>query len=222
MSFDLPPPDPARRAKKIIANIYSYAADKLYEPIVVRGAFPLFGGDLHDAVRDQGAQAAAAAAGKPILDMPVGTAFYTVDVAERGSGLVVGADIAAGMVIETTRAARERGLTNLSGVQADAHRLPFANGSFGAILCTNGLQVIPGLRPTLGELHRVLNEYGTLLVSVVSAVFIGAFASLEANEKLPTMVKSREALLSAIEHAGFVLKDVRTQRVATLVEAQKL
>jgi hypothetical protein len=82
--------------------------------------------------------------------------------------------------------------------------------------------VIPGLRPTLGELHRVLREGGTLLVSVVSMVFIGALASRDANDRLPTMLKSRDALLSAIERAGFVLKDVRTQRFATLVEATKL
>jgi ubiquinone/menaquinone biosynthesis C-methylase UbiE len=213
--------DPTRRAKKVIANIYSYAADKLYEPIVVQRAFPLFGGDLHEAVRDQGRRAADAAAGAPILDMPVGTGFYTIDVSGRSGGLVVGADIAAGMVVETHRAAREGGVQNLAGVQADAHRLPFTDAAFGAILCTNGLQVIPGLEPTLTELHRVLSHDGTLFVSVVSAVFVGAMASREANDKLPTMLKSRDALLRAMEGAGFMLKDVSTQRLATLVEAVK-
>ena len=221
MVFDIPPMDPRRRAKKIVGGIYSYAAEKLYEPVVVRTAFPLFGGDLHDVVREQGRRAVMAADGAPILDMPVGTAFFTVDVCERGDGLVVGADIAAGMVVETEKVARERGVTNLAGVQADAHRLPFADGAFGAILCTNGLQVIPGLEPTLAELHRVLADDGTMFVSVVSAPFVGALASDRANERLPTMLKSRRALLAAIEAGGFVLKDVRTQRFATLVEAVK-
>jgi ubiquinone/menaquinone biosynthesis C-methylase UbiE len=222
MIFDVPPVDPTRRAKRIIAKFYSYAADKLYEPIVVHRAFPLFGGDIHDAVREQGRRAARAAAGEPILDMPVGTAFYTVDVAEHSEGVVVGVDIAAGMVDETRRVARERGLVNLAGVQADAHSLPFADGAFGTVLCTNGLQVIPGLEPTLAELHRVLRPDGTLFVSVVSAVFVGALASEEANVNLPTMLKSRRGLLSAFERAGFHLKDVRTQRLATLVEAAKI
>ena len=222
MTFDLPPVDPWARAKKAIAGIYSFTADKLYEPLVVKGAFPLLGGDLHAAVRDQGARAVAAADGAPVLDMPVGTGFFTVDVAARSPGLVIGADLAAGMVVETDKVARRRGLANLSGVQADAHRLPFANGSFGAVLCTNGLPVIPGLKPTLAELGRVLRPGGALLVSVVSMVFVGAGMSARANQRLPTMMKSRGALLSEIERTGFVLKDVRTQRFATLVEAEKL
>ncbi len=84
------------RAKKLIANIYSYTADKLYEPIVVKRAFPLFGGDLNDVVLEQGRRAVASAAGRPILDMPVGTAYFTVEMARAHPGLVVGVDIAAG------------------------------------------------------------------------------------------------------------------------------
>lgn len=222
MIFDVPPPDPARRAKKIVQNLYSHAAEKLYEPIVIERAFPLFGGDVHTAVRAQGRRAVDAADGRSILDMPAGTAFYTIDVAERSEGLVIGADIAAGMVAETQRVAGERGVTNLAGVQADAHALPFADGAFGAILCTNGLQVIPGLDPTLAELHRVLHPDGTMFVSVISAAFVGAFVSDDTNERLPTMLKSRRALLTALERAGFLLRDVRTQRLATLIEAAKL
>jgi ubiquinone/menaquinone biosynthesis C-methylase UbiE len=221
MTFDLPPVDPTRRAKKIIAEFYSFAADTLYEPVVVKTVFPLLGGDLHDRVRDQGLRAVETAGGAPIRDMPVGTAFYTVDAAEETDGLVVGADIAAGMVVETRRVGRDRGLSNLSGVQADAHRLPFRDGGFGAILCTNGLQVIPGLERTLAELHRVLRHDGTIFLSVVSMVFVGAVASDEANQSFPTMFKSRRALLQAIEQAGFKIKEVQTQRFATLVEAVK-
>jgi demethylmenaquinone methyltransferase/2-methoxy-6-polyprenyl-1,4-benzoquinol methylase len=221
VTFDVPPVDPTDRAKKIIAKIYSYAADKLYEPLVIKGAFPLFGGDLHDAVEEQGRRAVEAAAGAPILDMPVGTGFYTIDVAERSDGLVVGADIAEGMVMETQRAAREGAVSNLAGVQADAHVLPFADEAFGAILCTNGLQVIPGLERTLAELHRVLRRKGTMFVSVVSAVFVGDLASDERNERLPTMLKSRRSLLGTLERAGFFVKDVATQRLATLIEAAR-
>lgn len=214
-------PYPRRRAKKVIQNVYSYAAERLYEPIVIKRAFPLFGGDLHEVIREQGRRASEASDGAPILDMPVGTGFYTIDVAGRSEGLVVGADIAAGMVVETQRVARDRGFTNLSGVQADAHALPFAGGAFGAILCTNGLQVIPGLEPTLAELHRVLRPDGTVYVSVISAVFVGALASDDANARLPTIMRSRRALLHALDRAGFYLKDVRTQRLATLIEATK-
>jgi ubiquinone/menaquinone biosynthesis C-methylase UbiE len=213
--------DPQRRAKKVIQNVYSFAADRFYEPIVIRRAFPLLGGNLHEAVREQGRRAATAAAGRSLLDMPVGTGFYTIDVAGASEGLVIGADIAAGMVVETQRMGRERGLANLAGVQADAHALPFADGAFGAILCTNGLQVIPGLDRALAELHRVLRDDGTMFVSIISAVFVGALASDGVNERLPTLLRSRRSLLRALERAGFHPKEVRTQRMATLVEASK-
>ncbi|HEX2051270.1 MAG TPA: hypothetical protein VHJ34_11665, partial [Actinomycetota bacterium] len=58
-----------RRATRAVARIYSAAADRLYEPIVVRGAFPLFGGDLNAHVAEHGRRAVAAARGAPILDM---------------------------------------------------------------------------------------------------------------------------------------------------------
>lgn len=172
------------RAKRLIGAIYSAAADRLYEPIVVRGAFPLLGGDLNELVLGQGRRAVAVAQGRPILDMPVGTAYFTVEMARLHDGVVVGADIARGMVDHAARAARGRGLDNLLSVQADAHVLPFGDASFGAILCTNGLQVIPGLEPTLAELARVLAPGGTLFASVVH---------LPLAARAPTMFKSRGA-----------------------------
>ena len=100
--------------------------------------------------------------------MPVGTAYFTIPLAKRYDGLVVGVDIAAGMVDEAAAAARSAGADNLSMVQGNAHSLPFGDASFGAILCTNGLQVMPGLEPAVVEMERVLEPGGSLFVSVVT------------------------------------------------------
>ena len=175
--------------QRFITNVYSYAADKLYEPIVVKGAFPLFGGDLNTLALEQGRRAVEAAKGRPILDMPVGTAYFTVQAARRHAGLIVGSDIAPGMVDEAARVARTEGTANLTLVQADAHRLPFADGCFGAILCTNGLQVMPGLEPSVRELARVLAPGGHLFVSVVSLPLSRALP-LSAGRHLPTFLRS--------------------------------
>ena len=204
--------------KRVIGGIYSAAADRLYEPVVVRRMFPLLGGDLNERVVEQGRRAVEVAHGRPILDMPIGTAFFTVQVAHGHDGIVVGADIAEGMV----RAARQKALLtrndNVVTVQADAHHLPFEDGSFGAILCTNGLQVIPGLHRTLLELARVLHETGRLFVSVVTLP-LGRGLPRRGAARLPTVLKSRREIEAAFERASLRVRAVAHHRLALLLEA---
>ena len=200
-------------AKRLIGGIYSWAADKVYEPLVVNGAFRVFGGNLHEIVAEQGRAAVQVAKGRPILDLPVGTATFTMPIAREHAGLVVGVDIAAGMVQQATKAATVAGVTNLSGLQADAHRLPFRDATFGAIMCTNGLQVMPGLMQTLGELRRVIADDGMLYVSVVSMPVSRAPGA-------PTMFMSRTQLQRAFGRAGFVATNRMDQRFATFIQAQ--
>jgi len=152
--------------------------------------------------------------------MPVGTAYFAVQVARRHEGLVVGADIAEGMVRATRRAATEAGVTNLAAVRADAHALPFADGSFGAILCTNGLQVIPGLDASLAELARVLAPDGTMYTSII-AVPLGRALPPRAAEHLPTLFKSRREVTRAFARAGLEVHSIASNRFALLLEAAR-
>ena len=213
-------PERSGFAKRSIAAIYSRAAKTLYEPVVVKTAFPLFGGDLNQLVLDQGRRAVRAAAGRPILDMPVGTAYFTLAMARGHEGTVVGADIAAGMVQKAKQAAGRDGVANLAAVQADAHHLPFRSGSFGAILCTNGLQVIPGLRASIRELVRVLAPGGRLYVSVVTLPIAAALPQAVA-ERLPTVLKSRRDLLRSLTDEDLDITSVDRNRFAILIEATK-
>ena len=206
-------PDP-RRAKKIVGSIYSWAAGPIYETIVVNGAFEVFGGRMKELVRRQGLDAAAHADGRPILDLPVGTGTFTLTVAAASEGVVVGADIAEGMVREAQAAAARAGAGNLVALQADAHRLPFPDRTFAAVMCTNGLQVMPGLGQTLAELYRVLDVDGILYVSVVNLPLSSAPAG-------PTLTMSRPQLRRSLEAAGFEVTSLRRDRLATLIEARK-
>jgi SAM-dependent methyltransferase len=206
--------------KRGIGTLYSWSAERIYEPLIVQRAFPLLGGDLNDLALEQGRRAVERAGSGPILDMPVGTAFFTVTAAAEHDGLIVGADIAAGMVRRAKRAGAEAGVPNLVAVQADAHRLPFADNSFGAILCTNGLQVIPGLDMAVGELARVLAPGASIHTSVITMPLAAALPS-GAARRLPTALKSRRELVAALSDAGLTLRSVRSQRFATLIEALK-
>jgi SAM-dependent methyltransferase len=208
------------RAQRAIGSLYSWSADKFYEPIIVKGAFRLFGGRLNDLVLGQGIRAVDAARGAPILDVPVGTAYFTTRISDRHEGVVVGADYAWGMVVQASRAGRRTGASNLAPVQANIHHLPFANNSFAAVLCTNGLQVIPGLRGAVRELARVLAPRGVLLVSVVVAP-IGGMLSSNAEGKLPTVLRSGPSIAGEISAAGLAVGSLRRERLAYLIEATK-
>ena len=208
------------RAKRFVGGIYSAAADHLYEPIVVKGAFRIFGGNLNALAVDQGLRATEVAAGQPILDMPVGTAFFTVQMARRHRGIVVGVDIASGMVQRAAEVAREERTPNLTVVQADAHHLPFPDGAFGAVMCTNGLQVIPGLRPAVSELARVLAHAGTLFVSVLTLPAPHSVRQTR-RDRLPTMMWSGDDIAEVFEESGLEVTSVRKERLATLIEARK-
>ena len=200
----------ASRAQKLIAGIYSHAAHRLYDPLVVHGSFKLLsGGRLHELVADQGRRAVSVADGGPILDVPIGTAYFTRAVARAHAGLVVGVDIAEGMVRESALVAQREGLSNLSVVQASIHALPFDDGTFPAILCTNGLQVIPNLRAAVSELARVLAPGGTLFVSVVGIPL--------RSESLPTAFATRN-VTDALRGAGLRRKRVQRSRLASVEE----
>ena len=201
---------PLGRAQKLIAGIYSRAAHSLYDPLVVHGSFKLLsGGRLHELVAEQGRRAVSVAAGGPILDVPVGTAYFTQAVARTHPGLVVGVDIAEGMVQESRVVARRECLPNLSVVQASIHELPFPDGTFPAILCTNGLQVMPNLEGAVAELARVLAPGGTLFVSVVGLPL--------RSKSLPTALATRN-VTDALKGAGLVRTRVQRCRLCFLAD----
>jgi SAM-dependent methyltransferase len=208
------------RAKRMIGKIYSATAEKLYEPIVVRRAFPLFGGNLPELAVEQGRRAVAGASGGPILDMPVGTGFFTSQIAGDHDGLLVGCDIAWGMVEQTMRAARSKQLSGLAAVQGDAHSLPFDDGCFRAIVCHNGLQVMPGLSASIREMARVLAPGGTLYATVIT-VALGRLLPRRGAAHLPTLLRSGFDVADELSEAGLYVTSIDHERFATLLEAVK-
>jgi ubiquinone/menaquinone biosynthesis C-methylase UbiE len=206
--------------KKVVASSYSFAADRFYDRVVVNGGFRLLGGNLNDLVVEQGRRAVEFASGDPILDMPVGTAFFTVKLARVHHGLVIGSDIAEGMVVKARTIAMEAGITNLQMVQADAHHIPFADGSFAAVMCTNSLQVVPGLRPSVAELARVTRPGGRLFVSVLTLPAPRLVREARKG-KLPTAMLSGNDIAEVLEDHGLWIDTIRHDRLATLIEADK-
>lgn len=206
--------------KRFIGSAYSFAADRFYDPVVVNGGFKLFGGNLNDLAIEQGRRAVEVVEGGPILDMPVGTAYFTTKIARAHPGLVVGSDIAWGMVERSMEVAGEEATPNLVCVQADAHALPFPDNTFPAVMCTNGLQVIPGLIPAVSELARVTEPGGHLFISVLTLPAPKAVREARRN-KLPTVMLAGVDIAEVVVRSGLDLQDLRSERLATLIEARK-
>jgi ubiquinone/menaquinone biosynthesis C-methylase UbiE len=135
------------------------------------------------------------------------------------SGLIVGSDIAEGMVRQAKKVANEAALDDLVNVLSDIHALPFATGSFGAVMCTNGLQVIPGLTGSVAEMVRVLAPGGIIYCTVITLPVSRLFGS--AGHRLPTMLRSGLDVAEAFMDAGLHVTAVDRQRLATSIEAIK-
>ena len=73
----------------------------------------------------------------------------------------VATDISPGMLRALSATARGFGLT-VRTVEADAERLPFADGSFDLVVGHAVLHHLPGLDRAVAEFHRVLAPGGTL------------------------------------------------------------
>ena len=208
------------RAQRAIGAVYSWAAARFYEPVVIRGTFRLLGGDLNALVMESNRRAARLASGRPILDVPVGTGYFATETAALHDGLLIGVDYAWGMVLETRKAARWTGAADLVALQGDVHRLPFADGSFPVVLCTNGLQVIPDLNGAIRDLARVMARGGTVLVSVITTP-LDELLPRTARARVPTMLRSGRAVADELQAAGLVVTEYRTRRLASLMEAVK-
>jgi ubiquinone/menaquinone biosynthesis C-methylase UbiE len=209
-----------RATKRVIAAFYSGLAARLYDRLIARGTLRLLGGGIERHIAEQGRRAVAHAGASPILDMPVGTGIFTLGMARAHPGLVVGVDLAAGMVTQARRAARAAAVARLAVVQADAHRLPFRRDAFAAVTCWNGLPAMPGRSLALRELARVLRPSGRLFLAAV-ALRLGAIVGPRAARRLPTLLVSQWEIRDAVLGAGLFVDGTLTDRLAILMEATK-
>lgn len=105
--------------------------------------------------------------GDRVLDVAAGTGATMLPSARRvgSNGRVVGVDLAPGMVERLRARVSAEGLPNAAVGVADAERLPFASGSFDALVCGFALFFFPDPDGALKEFRRVLRAGATLGLS---------------------------------------------------------
>jgi demethylmenaquinone methyltransferase / 2-methoxy-6-polyprenyl-1,4-benzoquinol methylase len=108
--------------------------------------------------------ALAEVSGRTVLDIATGTGDLAFEMARQGAHTIVGADFCREMVeAAKIKAAKEPNRDRVSFVAGDAMRLPFADGTFDAIVNGFMLRNVGDLKATFTELLRVLKPGGRLV-----------------------------------------------------------
>jgi ubiquinone/menaquinone biosynthesis C-methylase UbiE len=104
--------------------------------------------------------------GERVLEIGVGTGYYTLDMAEwvGPEGTVEIFDLQQEFLDHVGRRAAERGLSNITPTQGDATALPFEDDSIDAVVLTAVLGEIPDPVAALRQIQRVLKPGGRLVV----------------------------------------------------------
>jgi ubiquinone/menaquinone biosynthesis C-methylase UbiE len=113
---------------------------------------------------------------KRILDAGCGNGRYSKFLLRHADpdALITAFDYSQGML----QRARERLHTDrVTQAAADLTRLPYADGSFDAVVCGWVLEHLPDPRPGLRELARVMGTGGQLLLLATEDTFTGAMCS---------------------------------------------
>jgi ubiquinone/menaquinone biosynthesis C-methylase UbiE len=108
--------------------------------------------------------------GTRLLDVGCGTGRHLLEL-RHVPGCFVGVDMSRddlrALRYKLTVMERERPVSaSINSVQGDGERLPFADGLFDCVICTETLEHVPDDRLVARELVRVLRPGGVLAVSV--------------------------------------------------------
>lgn len=96
--------------------------------------------------------------GMKVLDLASGTGEPAISLASRvgAEGHVTALDLSSELLQIAAERAQQRGLTNFSAQQADAHQLPFPDRSFDLVTSRFGVMFFQNGVKALGEVYRVL------------------------------------------------------------------
>lgn len=108
--------------------------------------------------------------GKTGLDIGCANGAFVIELAKAGAKRMYGIDLAEEFVKKASVNARKKGAKNTEFKQADAKKLPFKDGFFDFIICTEVLEHVPDFRVAVKEIRRVLKPGGVFVVTVPNSL----------------------------------------------------
>jgi SAM-dependent methyltransferase len=155
----------------------------------------LLGGDLHPGgarTTRRALELISLRPGEALLDVASGYGSSALLAAREFGCLVSGVDYSAEVAAEAQTSAEAEGLCDRVGfIRGDCASLPFADGSFDAVLCECSLSAFPDQARALGEIHRVLRPGGRVAISDVTAT----------RERLPGVLRNALAAVACVAGA---------------------
>jgi len=108
--------------------------------------------------------------GEDVLDIGCGAGTDTLVAAQMvgSSGTVTGIDLTPPMAAKARRSAAEMGLTNVTIVDGNAEKLPFADATFDVVISNGVIDLIPDKDAVFSEISRVLRSGGRIQLADVT------------------------------------------------------
>jgi arsenite methyltransferase len=109
-------------------------------------------------------------AGERVLDLGsgAGTDSLVAALMVGPEGTVTGIDMTPEMLAKSRAGAAELGLENVTFVEGEAERLPFADESFDVVISNGVIDLIPDKDAVFSELYRVLGPGGRVQIADVT------------------------------------------------------
>ncbi|MFD9740824.1 class I SAM-dependent methyltransferase [Umezawaea sp. NPDC059074] len=155
-----------------------------------------------------------------VLDLACGAGRWTRTLMRHlGSERVVGLDLSVAM-IDLVRTA----LPDLCVVRGTALGLPFADGSLGAVNCSNALQLLPDPRDVLVEVGRCLRPGGLFTAFTFRRADRPAYRHFQRKHEETFNVRAftTAELTTWLTSAGLELVDLRTPAGMVLLTARRV
>ncbi len=147
-----------------------------------------------------------------ILEVGCGGGLICEELAQRGAKMV-GIDPSSGALDTARTHAQEQGLDqNIYYQQGYAESLPYADGSFSAIVCFDVLEHVSDLQVTIKEIARVLAPGGVFVFDTINRTLLARAVLIWYGENFPSGgltpgIHNYHAFIKPVELQGLLMKN---------------